>query len=57
MMSQVIEVVERYILPDLPDSSQLPEEERVPLETNANKAEAELEQLRAELARLRGEEK
>jgi hypothetical protein len=57
MMSQVIEVVERYILPDLPDSSQLPEEDGVPLETNANKAEAELEQLRAELARLRGEEK
>ena len=42
MMSQVIEVVERYILPDLPDSSQLPEEDGVPLETNWHRSQMNL---------------
>jgi Uma2 family endonuclease len=42
MMSQVIEVVERHILPDLPDSSQLPEEDGVPLETNWHRSQMNL---------------
>jgi Uma2 family endonuclease len=42
MMSQVIEVVERYILPDLPDSSQLPEEDGVPMETNWHRSQMNL---------------
>ncbi|NOG35749.1 MAG: Uma2 family endonuclease [Chloroflexi bacterium] len=41
-MSQVIEVVERYILPDLPDSSQLPEEDGVPMETNWHRSQMNL---------------
>lgn len=40
-MSQVIEVVERYILPDLPEID-LPEEDGVPLESNWHRAQINL---------------
>jgi Uma2 family endonuclease len=40
-MSQVIEVVERYILPDFPDID-LPEEDGVPLETNWHRVQINL---------------
>jgi hypothetical protein len=40
-MSQVIEVVERYILPDFPEID-LPDEDGVPLETNWHRLQINL---------------
>lgn len=37
-MSQVIEVIERYVVPDLPNI-ELPEEDGEPLETNWHRLE------------------
>jgi Uma2 family endonuclease len=41
-MSQIIEVVERYEIPDFPDPADFPEEDGVPLETNWHRAQINL---------------
>jgi Uma2 family endonuclease len=41
-MSQIIEVVERYEIPDFPDPADFPEEDGVPLESNWHRAQINL---------------
>ena len=53
-MSQVIEVIHRYEIPDFPPTELL-EEDGEPLETNAEDATQRAETAEAELARLKEE--